>query len=261
MKEVETAEVISQEAFGGDIYSLWLDAPVTAKTAHAGQFVSVFTNDSSKLLPRPISLCEVDHENGRLRLVYRVTGETAGTKQFSLLTEGETIDILGPLGNGYSEFSKKPILLGGGIGIPPMLELAKEFAGQGLAKEDISVVLGFRDAAFLLDEFEKVATVYLTSDSGNTGIKGNVIDGIHQYDVKGDALYACGPKPMLRAIKAEADAKGIPAWISLEERMACGIGACLGCVTETKDVDDHSKVHNKRICKDGPVFNAEEVVL
>ena len=142
-----------------------------------------------------------------------------------------------------------------------MLELAKEFAGQGLAKEDISVVLGFRDAAFLLDEFEKVATVYLTSDSGNTGIKGNVIDGIHQYDVKGDALYACGPKPMLRAVKAEADAKGIPAWISLEERMACGIGACLGCVTETKDVDDHSKVHNKRICKDGPVFNAEEVVL
>jgi dihydroorotate dehydrogenase electron transfer subunit len=151
--------------------------------------------------------------------------------------------------------------MGGGIGIPPMLQLAKELSQNGIAKENISVVLGFRDDTFLLNEFKKIATVYISIDTGNVGIKGNVIDATKEYGITGDAIYACGPKPMLRAIKEYAYEKDIPAYISLEERMACGIGACLACVCNTIDKDEHSQVNNARICVDGPVFKADEVVL
>ncbi|MBR6404172.1 MAG: dihydroorotate dehydrogenase electron transfer subunit [Eubacterium sp.] len=253
------AEVIKQEHLIEDIYSMWIKAPGLASDAHGGQFVNLYTDDASKLLPRPISICEVNKEDDALRLVYRTVGE--GTKQFSKLSSGDTIRLVGPVGNGYTVFSERPVLLGGGIGIPPMLELAKEFSRRGVSKENISVILGFRNETFLLEEFEKVATVYISSDTGNVGIKGNVIDAAVHFDVKGDALYSCGPKPMLRAVKSYSEKCGVPAYISLEERMACGIGACLACVTCTCDIDDHSKVKNKRICVDGPVFDAQEVEL
>ena len=151
--------------------------------------------------------------------------------------------------------------MGGGIGIPPMLCLAKELAAKGLQKEDISVILGYRNDTFLLDEFEEISTVYISSDSGNVGLKGNVLDALKHYNVTGDMIYACGPKPMLRAVQQYSKESGISAQISLEERMACGIGACLACVTKTTEVDEHSQVKNKRICVDGPVFYAEEVEL
>lgn len=253
------AQVISQEQLTEDIFSMWIHASGLTKDARPGQFVSLYTNDPSKLLPRPISICEIDKENDSIRLVYRTVGE--GTKQFSQLKQGDKIRLTGTTGNGYEVYSKKPVLLGGGIGIPPMLELAKEFNRKGIAKEDISVILGFRDETFLLEEFEKVATVYISSDSGSVGIKGNVIDAAERYSVSGDALYSCGPKPMLRAVKNYSEKNGVSAYISLEERMACGVGACLACVTETKEIDDHSKVKNKRICVDGPVFDAQEVEL
>ena len=253
------AVIISQEHLIEDIFSMWIKADGLTKDVKPGQFVSLYTNDLSKLLPRPISICEVDRESDSLRLVYRTVGE--GTKQFSQMKAGDKIRLTGPTGNGYEVFSKKPVLLGGGIGIPPMLELAKEFSRKGVSKEDISVILGYRNETFLLEEFEKVATVYISSDTGNVGIKGNVIDAAEHYSVAGDTLYSCGPKPMLRAVKQYSEKKGIPAYISLEERMACGIGACLACVTNTKDIDAHSKVKNKRICVDGPVFDAEEVEL
>lgn len=253
------AEIISQEHLTEDIYSMWIQASGLAENARPGQFVSLYTNDPSKLLPRPISICEVDREKDALRLVYRTVGE--GTKQFSKLVSGDKIRLTGTTGNGYEVFSEHPVLLGGGIGIPPMLELAKEFSRRGVSKEDISVILGYRDETFLLEEFEKVATVYISSDSGSVGIKGNVIDAAEHFGVKGDALYSCGPKPMLRAVKNYSEKLGVPAYISLEERMACGIGACLACVTNTTEVDGHSKVKNKRICVDGPVFDAGEVEL
>ncbi len=248
-----TAKVVSQETLATDAYSLVLEAPEIASQAIAGQFVSVYTHDGSKMLPRPISLCGIDREAGTLRLVYRVVG--FGTKEFSQLKAGDTVDILGPLGNGFMKSDKKAILIGGGIGIPPMLQLAKELDCEK------SVVLGYRDEIFLNEEFEPYAQVYMSSEDGQHGVKGNVIDAIKAYGVDGAVIYACGPTPMLRGIKVYAMEKGIECQISMEEKMACGVGACLACVCKTKDIDEHSQVHNRRICKDGPVFYAEEVEL
>ena len=248
-----TAKVVSQETLATDVYSLVLEAPEIASQAIAGQFVSVYTHDGSKMLPRPISLCGIDREAGTLRLVYRVVG--FGTKEFSQLEAGDSVDILGPLGNGFMKSDKKAILIGGGIGIPPMLQLAKELDCEK------SVVLGYRDEIFLNEEFESYAQVYMSSEDGQHGVKGNVIDAIKEYGVDGEVIYACGPTPMLRVIKAYAMEKGIECQISMEEKMACGVGACLACVCKTKDIDEHSQVHNRRICKDGPVFYAEEVEL
>ena len=123
-------------------------------------------------------------------------------------------------------------------------------------------MLGYRDSQlFLKDEFEAFGPVYVATEDGSAGTKGNVLDAIRANGVEGAVIYACGPTPMLRAIKAYAAENGIECYISLEERMACGIGACLACVCQSKEVDHHSNVHNKRICKDGPVFAAEEVEI
>ena len=258
MKSIQ-AEIIKQDHLVDDIYSMYIKNKELTENAHSGQFVSLYSRDSSRLLPRPISICEIDKKAGTLRLVYRTVGE--GTKEFSTLKKGDTIKVVGPIGNGYELDCESPILMGGGIGIPPMLQLAKELSDKGVPKDKLTVILGFRDNTFLLNEFKKIATVYISSDTGSVGVKGNVIDAANEYGVTGDRIYACGPKPMLRAIKAYAYEKDIDAFISLEERMACGIGACLACVCKSVDVDDHSKVNNKRICVDGPVFNAEEVEL
>lgn len=247
------AGIIGQDTIATDIYSMLILAPDIAMQALPGQFVNVYPADGSRLLPRPISICEADAAAGTIRLVYRAVGK--GTREFSLLTAGQTIDIMGPLGNGYNMNNKRAIIIGGGIGIPPMLELAKRL------NADKSVVLGYRDEQFLSDEFLAYGRVYMSSDSGTIGVKGTVLDAIREYGIDGEVIYACGPAPMLRAIKEYAASHGMEAQISLEERMACGVGACLACVCKSSDIDDHSKVHNKRVCKDGPVFYAEEVEL
>ena len=249
----ETAIIIRQEEIADDIYSMWLHTDQIAAHAKAGQFVSVYCNDGSRLLPRPISICEIDKKDGAIRLVYRVAGK--GTAEFSGMHTGAQLRIVGPLGNGFPKKEKKAFLIGGGIGIPPMLQLAKELDCEK------SVVLGYRDEIFLNEEFEPYAQVYMSSEDGQQGVKGNVIDAIKEYGVDGAVIYACGPTPMLRGIKAYAMEKGIECQISMEEKMACGVGACLACVCKTKDIDEHSQVHNRRICKDGPVFYAEEVEL
>lgn len=246
------------------VYSLWLDAPQIVEHAVPGQFVALYCRDKDHLLPRPISICELDYEKGLLRLVYRVVG--AGTEAFSRLSAGDSIEVLGPLGNGYRvEEPQSPLLIGGGIGIPPMLELAKQLSG------DVTVVLGYRDSdLFLKDEFERYAKrVLVATDDGSVGTKGTVIDAIAEHAVCGmpgssssvDVICACGPMPMLRGVKALGIEKEIPVYLSLEERMACGIGACLGCVCQSVDEDSHSKVKNKRVCKDGPVFLSTEIEL
>lgn len=148
------------------------------------------------------------------------------------------------------------MLIAGGIGIPPMLELAKSLE---CAKD---IILGYRDAqTFLASELEAYGNVYIATEDGSVGTKGNVMDAIKRFDLKADEIYSCGPTPMLRAVKAYARENQIHCQISLEEKMACGIGACLACVCKSKDVDPHTHVHNKRICKDGPVFDALEVEL
>ena len=248
-----TAEVKEQTCLATGIYDMRLIVGDMAKEARPGQFVCLYSNDGSKLLPRPISICGIDKEEGILRIVYRVAGE--GTKEFSGYTKGTKVEVMGPLGNGYTMKEKKAILIGGGIGIPPMLELAKQLDCEK------SMVLGYRDEAFLKEEFEALGDVFVSSDFGTIGIKGTVLDAIKEYGVEGDIIYACGPMPMLRAIKAYAQEHGMEAQISLEERMACGVGACLGCVCKSKEKDEHTHVHNKRICKDGPVFDAREVEI
>ena len=145
--------------------------------------------------------------------------------------------------------------MGGGIGVPPMLETMKQLDAKKIA------VLGYRDELFLNKEFEKNGEVYIATEDGSAGTKGNVMDAIREQKLKADIIYACGPTPMLRAIKQYAEENGIECYISLEERMACGIGACLACVCKSKEKDAHSNVNNKRICKDGPVFLSTEVEI
>ena len=257
-KVKETCTILSQECIGKDIYSMWIETKTIAEQAKPGQFVSVYTRDGSKLLPRPISLCEIDKEKKALRLVYRVTGKNTGTESFSRLHKNVTLEVLGPLGNGFpldEAKGKKAFLMGGGIGVPPMLETMKQLDAEKTA------ILGYRDELFLNDEFEKNGKVFIATEDGSAGTKGNVMDAIRENRLEADVIFACGPKPMLRAIKAYALEKRIPCWISMEERMACGVGACLGCVCQSTEVDGHSHVHNKRVCKDGPVFLSTEVEL
>ncbi len=248
-----TGKVVSQEKLTDDICSMWIQADEIAVHAKPGQFISVYTKDAGKLLPRPISLCEVDQEQGRLRIVYRIVG--AGTAEFSAYQAGDDIEVMGPLGNGFTLKDKKAFLIGGGIGIPPMLELAKQLDCEK------QMVLGYRDVLFLEKEFEPYGSVYVATEDGSAGTKGNVIDAIKANGLDAEVIYACGPTPMLRALKAYAEEQGIECWLSLEEKMACGIGACLACVCKSKEKDHHTNVHNKRICKDGPVFLAQEVEL
>lgn len=302
MKQKIECRVISQKEIAPAIYDLWIETAL-AKEAKAGQFIGVFPKDKSTLLPRPISICQVSDKKDALRIVYRIAGQ--GTKEFSTLKEGDCVQIMGPLGNGFpveQGMGKRVFLMGGGIGIPPMLELARELdamaekpMGQdtledgveknsleqdvlvdGIEKKRIVAVagdkassvtrlmsiVGYRDAdTFLSDELGKYSEVYIASEDGSVGTKGNVMNAINENGLKADVIFACGPMPMLRAIKAFAQEQGIPAYISLEEHMACGVGACLGCVVKTKEVDHHSHVNNARICTDGPVFEAGDVEI
>ena len=257
-RKKETALVVSQEQLADNIFSMWIQTEAAA-TAKPGQFISMYTNDGTKLLPRPISICEIDKVNGRLRVVYRVTGEKTGTKEFSQMKAGDTIPVVGPLGNGFSlekAEGKKAFLMGGGIGVPPILELAKQL------NCDKQIVVGYRDKhTFLKEQFEANGTLYISTEDGSVGTKGNVMHAIAENNVSADIIYACGPIPMLRAIKNYAEENGIECYISLEERMACGIGACLACTCKSKEKDHHTNVNNKRICKDGPVFLSAEVEI
>ena len=249
----ERAVIVSQKCIGTDIYDMVLSFPRGAKEAKPGQFIAMYCEDGTKLLPRPISICGIDAEKGTLRVVYRIAG--AGTRLFSEMREGDSLEVLGPLGNGFTMKEEKAIIVGGGIGIPPMLELAKQLSCEK------TVVLGYRDELFLKDEFESYADVAVATEDGSCGTKGTVIDAIKEAGVDGKVIYACGPMPMLKALAEYAEAHDMEAQISLEERMACGIGACLGCICKTKKKDHHTNVKNQRICKDGPVFDAKEVVF
>lgn len=256
-KQVFIADVISQEMIAENIYSMWIEASGIAKEARPGQFISVYSDDRSRLLPRPISICETDPEKGSLRIVYRTVG--AGTKEFSEKQAGDRIKVIGPLGNGFPleccNDSKHALLVAGGIGIPPMLELAKTLSGRK------TIILGYRDQTFLDDELGAYGDVVIATEDGSCGTKGTVLDAIIENGISGDMIFSCGPTPMLRALKQYAAERDITAYISLEEKMACGIGACLACVCESSEKDHHTNVNNKRICKDGPVFDAREVII
>lgn len=258
-KRKVTATVLSQEMIAPGIYDMWLQTEL-AKEAAAGQFVGVYPRDKSTLLPRPISICQVDKENEKLRIVYRVAGK--GTDEFSHCQPGEELHLLGVLGNGFpleAAEGKSVVLMGGGIGIPPMVELARELQAAGA---EVTMIAGYRDhQLFLKEDLERYAKVHIATEDGSVGVKGNVLTVMDEKQLTAQVIMACGPMPMLRAIKNYAKDNEIKAYISLEERMACGVGACLGCVCQTTNKDAHSHVNNARICTDGPVFDAQEVAI
>ncbi|MGI6106960.1 MAG: dihydroorotate dehydrogenase electron transfer subunit [Lachnospiraceae bacterium] len=253
------AKVVSQISLTEGVYSLTLSEPEIARDALPGQFAMLYPADGARLLGRPVSICGADPRSGTVRFVYRVAGR--GTAEFSALAEGDSLAVMGPLGNGYpleKTGEGTVLLLGGGIGLPPLLFLAESLRGR-----PVTAVLGYRDCRdFMAEEFRAVCgRVVETADDGSLEIAGNVLDAVRQKNLSADVICACGPTPMLRAVKAYAESAGIPAYLSLEQRMACGVGACLGCVVRTVRTDSHSHVNNARVCKDGPVFLSTEVIL
>lgn len=257
-KRKETATVVLQKEIAKDIYDLRVKSGL-ATDCLPGQFAGIYPPSDAHLLMRPISICEAGSE-GIIRFVYRIAGE--GTALLSVLKEGDQVDVLGPLGNGFpleEAKGKKVAVMGGGIGIPPMLYTAGQLKG---ISDRTEIYLGYRDAnLFLADEFKPFGEVVIATEDGSEGHKGNVLGALKERDFTPDVIMACGPMPMLRAIKKYAEENHITAFISLEERMACGVGACLGCVCKTVKKDEHSHVNNARICTEGPVFDASDVEI
>lgn len=251
MKCVEMASVVSIENITANIYDMVLECPQIASQAKAGQFVEVYTNSKEHLLARPISICEI--KGNGLRLVFQVVGK--GTEMFSNLKKGDSVKLLGPCGNGYNlKRDKTALLVGGGIGVPPLLEAVKQLGGG-------TVVLASRnkELSILKEDFEKAgAKVFVATDDGSLGFKGNAVDLLRAEGLIADVVYSCGPKIMLKFLTDYAIEKNMECQVSMEERMACGIGACVGCVVKIKNGDDWE---HKKVCKDGPVFEGREVLF
>lgn len=234
----------SNRKIADNTYEMILNGDVSAFSG-AGQFVNIKL--CGYFLRRPISVCDINENS--FTIIYKTVGK--GTEEMSEMCVGEELDILTGLGNGYdlSKSGEKPLLIGGGAGVPPMYYLARKLAD---AKKDITVILGFntKSEVFYKEEFEKLgAKVIITTADGSEGIKGFVTDAIKTLDDY-SYFYTCGPEPMLRAVY---DATKTSGQFSFEERMGCGFGACMGCSCKTK-------YGNKRICKDGPVLVKEEII-
>ncbi len=263
MRKKEEGTILSQEEICPGIFDLRVKAPNAAAAASAGQFVDLYLQDPARLLPRPISICSADPTQGILRLIYRVSGDKTGTGELSRMKPGSALSLLGPLGNGFplTEAGDGHVfLVGGGVGIPPLLQAAGELLDLRGRAENTDIILGYRDRnSFLAREFEPLGRVVIATEDGSVGTKGTVLDAIRAEKLHADVIFACGPKPMLAALARYAQEREIPCWVSMEERMACGIGACLACVCRTKETDGHSNVKNRRVCKDGPVFRADEI--
>ena len=247
MKKIVIAEVASNQEIASGIFKLCLNMPADYPDSEPGQFVNLYLNDASLLLPRPISICA--YAEGRLTLVYAVVGE--GTRMISGYGPGEKIRVSPPFGNGFvTDGAKQCLLVGGGVGTPPLLFLAKKLAADGGA--DVRAVLGFQSQPFLTDEFP--CDVHIATDDGSAGFKGSVVELLAKTDIPaGTQMFACGPKPMLKALAQFASERGIPWQVSLEEHMGCGFGACVSCVCNTTGGVE-------KVCVNGPVLNGSEVI-
>lgn len=250
--------ILEKSEIAAGIFSYFIHCPEPASAAKAGQFVHIGVEGHT--LRRPISICEIDKTKGTLRIVFEVRG--AGTDKLSKLNAGDKINMIAPLGNGFTvrdiPADKTVIVVGGGIGVPPMLQVAKSFSDNR-----VKAVIGFRskDRVILEDDFVRIgADISVCTDDGSYGEKGLVTFPLIEELEKGNSavIFACGPTPMLKALINTAKVYNVPCEVSLEQRMACGVGACVGCAV---DINRGGRSFVLRVCKDGPVFKAEEVVL
>ena len=235
----ENLRVIYNKLIAADTYEMKLETINMAKDSKPGMFINVALNNQSKLLKRPISICQIDGNN--LVITYKVNG--VGTKELSTYKENTYLEVVGPLGNGYTLVeNKKVLVVGGGIGVPPLLELSKKLKELG---NELYIVLAFRNRESMIyyNEFEKLGKVLVTTDDGSFGFKGNAINYLEQNNIEFDTLYSCGPEILLK--KLEEKYVGRDGYLSYEARMACGVGLCHGCVKGEK---------HYCVCTDGPVF-------
>lgn len=245
--------VVSNEPLIKDfIYLMKIKEVEMAGSARPGQFLEIKTGNSP-LLRKPISIFEVNKSEGTLSILYQVKGE--GTRNLSKYQKGQEIDLMGPLGHGFTvdHQNKKCLLVGGGIGIAPLYDLGQKLKEAG---NEVEIVLGFgsQDLAYAIEYFEKLGKVSIATMDGSLGKKGTVASILDKYDFgQVSKVYACGPEPMLKYLKSLEDAVDME--LSLEAYMGCGLGACLSCVCKTTDGE------YKRVCKEGPVFNSKEVAL
>ena len=252
MKHTELCKLILKTEIADGIFDFTIDAPKIAAEAQCGQFLHI--DCGGAFLRRPISICDV--YDGKVRFIFEVKGE--GTKALAKYEVGDLIDVMGPLGHGFEIDGsvKNPIIIGGGIGVFPLYNLAKKL-------KNVDVFLGFRnkDRVVMEKEFEDVSDMVIVgTDDGSYGYSGYIAADAEQYlsfhDC--DMIYSCGPMPMLKAVKKLAEERGIRCQLSLEQRMGCGIGACLVCSCETTKSGSDKYA---RVCTNGPVFYSEEVTL
>lgn len=257
------AKLLKKEELKPGIFKFSVQADEIVNTAKPGNFIEIRVNDDIEpFLRRPISIYNMEKEKGILEFIFQVKGK--GTTILSKRSEGELIDIVGPLGFGTFKYSSYENLavIGGGIGVFPLYELAKNAKKEN---KNVNTYLGFRnkDLVVLEDEFKQVSTqLTITTDDGSYAQKGFAIDFLKKdiEDGKIDSIYACGPLPMLRAVRELAIEKNIPCQISLEERMACGLGVCLGCAVKTAKSPKEAPEY-WHVCKAGPVFQAKDVEI
>ncbi|CAM3678583.1 dihydroorotate dehydrogenase electron transfer subunit [Erysipelothrix urinaevulpis] len=248
--KVEMMRILANHKIAEDTYELILEGDIARLIKEPGQFVHLKLNDDALPLRRPISISSY-HQN-TMTLLYKVVGK--GTLALSKLTIGDDVDVLGPLGNGFKLGpwlkNKKVLIVGAGIGIAPLYQLAKELQAYDVDL-DISLSFQHKNAAYYVKEFQELGTVYISSDDGSVGFKGYASDLLKTLGKNYDLVYSCGPKVVLSFVQSYYE-KTSEIYLSLEERMGCGIGACYACDTKDK---------TKRICKDGPVFNGKEVLI
>jgi len=248
-----SSKIISNDSIATGVYEMIVECPDIVAEAKAGQFVNLYCHHQGRLLPRPISICEIHRDLDRLHLIYAILGD--GTDEFARYRTGENIDVMGPFGNGFDEDYQGDdvLIVSGGVGTPPMVELAKSLKG------DKTIVVGFRTEPYLVERLKAYGKVYVATDDGSVGFHGNVVELMEAEGLKG-RIYACGPTPMLKGLQKYADDNRLEASLSLEERMGCGFGGCVGCVTAVK-ADTEAGYAYKKVCKDGPVFDAQEVIF
>ncbi|SEB17558.1 dihydroorotate dehydrogenase electron transfer subunit [Thalassobacillus cyri] len=251
----EDMEILSHELVADKTYKMTLKGDMPSHVIQPGQFVHILI-DSSDSLRRPISIADVDLTSGTLTILYKVLGK--GTASMAEKPVGEHLDVLGPGGNGYpiEEVSaSRALLVGGGIGVPPLYYLAKQLKEKGI---DVTTVLGFQhaDAVFFEDEFRELGEVIVATNDGSYGSKGFVTDILPSLDGRFDTYFSCGPAVMLKAVSETLD--DFDGYLSIEERLGCGVGACFACVVPAPEGD--AKGYRK-ICRDGPVFRTGEVIL